>query len=186
MVFVCTGFIASGTLFAGGAFQWGSAAQDRAADTAEVGVAAEVAEVAEVADTEFFPRQNPAVIRAGGSVSAISGIRGVEINEDARGEAVDIVVNLPQGETFSRGILEGEDVSAWIENLPAGLEARSHGLKRGATIIRMYISGVPTVTGREAIRVTIPGTYLTGGNARQFVSPTEEASQKAWADSQTE
>jgi hypothetical protein len=213
-VFVCIGLMTlfvSGALFAGGLIQRGAAAQGRVAEeaglveVAKVAKVAEVAEVAEVVDTEFFPRQNPAVIRAEGSVYAlpatpllleaerlpppvyaISGIRGVEISEGDRGEAVDIVVNLPQGESFSRGILEGEDVSGWVENLPAGLEARSHGVKRGATVIRMYVSGIPTVTGRDAIRVRIPGTYLTGGNDRQFVSPTEEASQRAWEAGQTE
>jgi hypothetical protein len=99
---------------------------------------------------------------------------------------VDIFVLLPTKETFSRGILEGEDVSSWIDNLPAGLEARAHGVKRGDSLIKIYVSGTPTVTGRELIRVTIPGTYLAGGSARQFVSPTEEESQRTWANSQTE
>jgi hypothetical protein len=198
MVLVFAGLMtlaAGGALFAGAIFQRGSSSQGRVADAAAV---------AEVADSDFYPRQNPAVTQAGGRVYAlpatplspeaerlpppvyaISGIKGVEISEGERGEAVDIIVNLPERETFSRGILEGEDVSAWIENLPAGLEARAHGVKRGASVIKMYVSGAPAVTGRELVRVTIPGTYLTGGNARQFVSPTQEASERAWADSQT-
>jgi hypothetical protein len=199
MAFVFTGLMmlaVGGTLFAGAIFQQGSSTQGR-------GVA-DVAAVAEVADREFSPRQNPATIQAGGRVYAlpatplrpeaerlpppfyaISGIRGVEISEDVNGEVVDIYVTLPERETFSRGILEGEDVSSWIENLPAGLEARAHGVKRGDTVIKMYVSGTPTVTGREIIRVTIPGTYLAGGNARQFVSPSEEESQRVWGTSQT-
>jgi hypothetical protein len=119
-------------------------------------------------------------------VYAISGVRGQEIMEDSPLEAVDINVILPEKETFSRGILEGEDVSNWIVNLPRGLEARAHGTKRGATSIKIYISGTPEVTMREVIRVTIPGTYLTGGSARSFVSPGEEESNRAWEASQTQ
>jgi hypothetical protein len=186
----------SGTLFAGGLFQRG--------DQAVQGGVADAADLAEVPDRDFLPRQNPATARADGSVYAlpaepllpederlpppvyaISGVKGVEINEGFPNEAVDIIVNLPEKETFSRGILEGEDVSGWIANLPTGLEARVHGVKKGATSVKIYISGTPEVTGRELIRVNIPGTYLTGGAARQFVSPTEEESQKSWADSQT-
>jgi hypothetical protein len=39
---------------------------------------------------------------------------------------------------------------------------------------------------REVIRVTIPGTWLTGGSARSFVSPTEEDSYNSWVASQTQ
>jgi hypothetical protein len=199
IVFVFAGLmtlVAGGALFAKGGSQQGLAPQNRVADAAEV---------AEVAEVEFFPRRNPSVDQASGNiyalpatplkpeaerlpppVYAISGIRGVEIREGEYGEAVDIVVNLPEKETFSRGILEGEDVSAWIENLPAGLAARAHGVRKGASAIKIYVSGTPTTTGREFVRVTIPGTYLAGGSARQFVSPTEEESQKSWENSQTE
>jgi hypothetical protein len=199
MVFVFAGLmmlIVSGALFAAGGRQRGSATQGRVADDAAV---------EEVLDREFFPRPHHRITQAGGNVYAlpatplkpedellpppvyaISGVKGVAISEGEDGEAVDIFVSLPERETFSRGIREGEDVSSWIENLPAGLEARAHGVKKGASVIKIYVSGTPTVTGRELIRVTIPGTYLTGGSARQFVSPTEEASQKTWEDSQTE
>jgi hypothetical protein len=199
MVLVFTGLMmlfVSGALFAGGIIQRRSTTQSRVADAVDV---------AEVADIEFFPRRNPSVIQASGNVYAlpatplkpeaerlpppayaISGVRGVELSEGEYGEVVDIFVRLPARESFSRGILEGEDVSSWIDNLPAGLEARAHGVKRGDSIIMIYVSGTPTVTGRELIRVTIPGTYLVGGSARQFVSPTEEESQRTWADTQTE
>jgi hypothetical protein len=198
MAFVFLGLMTlagGGALFASAIFQQGSTTQSRVADAAEV---------AEVANNDFYPRRNPAVAQAGGRVYAlpatplkpeaerlpppvyaISGVRGIEISEGERGEVVDVIVNLPERETFSRGILEGADVSSWIENLPAGLEARAHGVKRGATVIKMYVSGTPTVTGREIIRVTIPGTYLAGGTARQFVSPTREQSEQAWEESQT-
>jgi hypothetical protein len=99
---------------------------------------------------------------------------------------VDIVVELPGKETFSRGILEGENVSDWIPNLPAGLEARAHKVKTGDSSIKIYISGTPSVTARERVRVTIPGTYLAGGASRQFVSPTEEESFDAWKETQIE
>ncbi|MFP3089747.1 hypothetical protein LQZ21_05410 [Treponema sp. TIM-1] len=130
-------------------------------------------------------------------VYAISGVRGQEIREvkelreigrntyAVTWEVVDIVVELPEGETFSQGILEGEDVSDWIENLPDGLEATAHKVKKGANSIKIYISGIPTVTMRELIRVNIPGTYLTRGNSRAFVSPTEEASFQSWQEGQT-
>jgi hypothetical protein len=196
--FVWLTMIASGggLLFAGGAISRGSASQSRVA---------EVADVAEVTEIEYMPRQNPNVRQADGNVYAfpatplnpeaerlpppvyaISGVRGREINEGQPWEVVDVIVNLPDKETFSRGILEGEDVTDWIENLPAGLEARAHGLKKGDASIKIYISGTPTVTARELIRVTIPGTYLTGGASRQFVSPTEQASYDAWKTTQTE
>jgi hypothetical protein len=167
--------------------------------------AADVVDVAEVQDTEYQPRRNPGVQRASGSVYAlpataltpeeerlpppvyaIAGVRGVEIHENMPMEAVDIIVELPEKETFSRGILEGEDVSGWIPNLPKGLEAKAHGVKKGGKSIKIYISGAPLVTAREPVKVTIPGTYLTGGASRQFVSPTEEESFDSWQKSQTE
>jgi hypothetical protein len=166
---------------------------------------ADVADVAEVRDVEYLPRRNPGVQRASGSVYAlpatalspeaerlpppvyaIAGIRGVEIREGNPWEVVDIIVDLPEKETFSRGILEGEDVGEWIQNLPDGLEARAHGVKKGASTIKIYISGTPTVTMRELVRVNIPGTYLTGGSALQFVSPTEQESFDSWKSGQTE
>jgi hypothetical protein len=185
-----------GLLFAGGASSRGTTSQSRVAD---------VADVAEVRDVEYLPRRNPGVQVASGSVYAlpatalnpeaeripppvyaISGIRGEEIQEGSPWEVVDIIVVLPERETFSRGILEGEDVSAWVQNLPPGLEARAHGVKKGAATIKIYVSGVPTVTMREVVRVNIPGTYLTGGSDRLFVSPTEEESYDSWKSSQTE
>jgi hypothetical protein len=117
---------------------------------------------------------------------AISGVRGQPIREDGSAmEAVDIRIDLPKGEKFSRGLMGGDDVSSWIENLPAGLEARAHRVRKGATYILIYISGTPTVTAREVIRVTVPSTYLTRGAAVQFVSPTEEENQTTWVDRQT-
>jgi hypothetical protein len=216
MVFVFAGLMTlfvSASLFAGAMFQ-------RQGTSTLGGGVASAAEIDEVPDQKFYPRPNPAVTQAGGSVSAlpaiplkpeaerlpppfyaIAGVKGIAIRENGLDpssrnansrdenldymEVVDIIVILPERETFSRGILEGEDVSHWVGNLPAGLEARAHGLKKGANSIRIYISGTPTVTGRETVTVTIPGTYLTGGNERRFVSPTQEESQKAWEDSQT-
>jgi hypothetical protein len=130
-------------------------------------------------------------------VYAIAGVKGQEIREirelrnvgkntyELTWEVVDIVIELPERESFSRGILEGEDISEWILNLPGGLEAMAHKVKKGATSIKIYISGIPTVTMRELIRVRIPGTYLTNGNSREFVSPTEEASFMSWQEGQT-
>jgi hypothetical protein len=166
---------------------------------------ADVADVAEVPVREYVPRQNPSVQRASGQVSAlpadplspeperlpppvyaISGVKGQEIREGAPWEVVDIVIDLPERETFSRGLLEGEDVSNWIPNLPSGLEARAHNTKKSATSIKIYISGTPDVTIRATISVNIPGTYLTGGTDRRFVSPTEEDSFTAWQAGQIE
>jgi hypothetical protein len=119
-------------------------------------------------------------------VYAISGVRNQEIQEKERWwEVADIVVQLPAGESFSRGLLEGADVSDWILNLPAGLEGRAHNVKKGATSIRIYVAGTPTVTAREQIKVKIPGTFLTGGVDLQFVSPTETETISAWEASQT-
>jgi hypothetical protein len=183
-----------GLLFAGGGASRDKAGQSRVVD---------VADLAEVRESEYKPRQNPKVQRASGNVYAlpagelkpedemlpppvyaISGVKGVEIGEIW--EAVDIVIDLPEKVTFSRGILEGEDVSGWIEELPPGLEARAHGIKKGAKTVKIYISGTPTVAVRREIKVTIPGTYLTSGNAQDFVSPTEQESFDSWKVNQTE
>ncbi|MDR1588111.1 MAG: hypothetical protein LBS57_11695 [Treponema sp.] len=187
------------------AFALGSRDSDRERDIAEQKQVAEVADVAAVEDIDYMPRQNPGVQRASGSiyalpasplapeaerlpppVYAISGVRGQEIQEGNPWEVVDIVITLPEKETFSRGILEGEDVSNWIRNLPEGLEARAHGIKKGATSVKIYISGTPAVTVREVVRVSIPGTYLASGSSRDFISPTEEESFKSWEASQTQ
>jgi hypothetical protein len=173
--------------------------------TGQSRVVAEGADVAEVPDINYLPRRNPGVQQASGSVYAlpatalspeserlpppvyaISGVKGVEIQEYLPLEAVDIIVILPEKETFSKGILEGEDVSDWISNLPDGLEARAHKVKKGANSIKIYISGTPVGTAREFITVEIPGTYLTGNNSRRFVSPTEEESFDSWRKAQVE
>jgi hypothetical protein len=190
-------------VFAGGAADR-SSGQDEVSRSS-VGQVADVDDVAEVPVRDYEPRRNPAVQQAGGDiyalpatplspeaerlpppVYAISGVRGQEILEGNPLEAVDIVITLPGNDTFSRGILEGEDVSGWIRNLPEGLEARAHGIKRGAASIKIYISGTPAVTMREVIRVNIPGTYLAGGSSRDFVSPTEGESLSSWEASQTQ
>jgi hypothetical protein len=164
----------------------------------------EAAVIAEVQDSDYQPRRNPAAEQATSAVYAlpavplkpeaerlptpvyaISGIRGQEIQEGNPWEVVDIWVKLPANEFFSRGIVEGEDVSDWIVNLPAGLEGRVHNVRRGATSVHIYISGTPEVTAREEIRVKIPGTYLTGGSELNFKSPTEVESNSAWEASQT-
>jgi hypothetical protein len=186
-------------------FARGITDRSRGRDEVSQNRVAEVADVAEVPEHDYLPRQNPGVQRASGSVYAlpasplmpeaerlpppvyaIAGVKGQEILEDNPLEAVDIVIILPEKETFSRGILEGEDVSNWIRNLPDGLEARAHGIKKGATSVKIYISGTPTITMREVIRVSIPGTYLTGGSSRDFISPDEEESFKSWEAGQTQ
>jgi hypothetical protein len=174
---------------------------NRATEVARVSEAVEVSEVAEV---DFVPRRNPAAGRAISTVYAdtalplkpeaerlptpvyaISGVRNQEIQENSLWEVVDIVVELTAGETFSRGLVEGADVSDWILNLPTGLEGRAHNVKKGDASIRIYVTGTPTVTARQEIKVKIPGTYLTGGANLQFVSPTETESRNAWEASQT-
>jgi hypothetical protein len=191
------------TVFGGGGLLFASGAASR--EKAEQSRVADVGDVAEVQDVEYPPRRNPGVQVASGPVYAvpaaalnpeaerlpppvyaISGIKGVEIREGNPWEVVDIIVDLPERETFGRGILEGEDVSSWIQNLPDGLEARAHGVKKGASSIRIYISGVPSVTMREVVRVNIPGAYLTSGSARLFGSPTEQESFDSWQKSRTE
>jgi hypothetical protein len=166
---------------------------------------AEADEVSEVADFDFVPRRNPAAWQASSTVYAtpalplqpeterlpipvyaISGVRNQEIQESiVWWEVIDIVVELPASETFSRGLVEGADVSDWILNLPAGLEGRAHNVKKGAASIRIYVAGTPTVTAREQIKVKIPGTFLSGGTDLQFVSPTETETISAWEASQT-
>jgi hypothetical protein len=118
-------------------------------------------------------------------VYAISGVKGQKISEGNPWEVVDLWVLLPKNESFSKGILEGTEVDDWIINLPDGLEARAHGVKKGATRVSIYISGTPKNTGRDYIKVQIPGEYLKSGTARQFFSPTEEENLKTWEESQT-
>jgi hypothetical protein len=212
MLLAILGLVAAGIpVFAGGIFNrsGGQAAINQsgtieAAETPRTVEIAEAAELAEVPNVEYEPRQNPGVQQAVGRVYAlpatplspeaerlpppvyaISGVRGQEISEGSPLEAVDIVINLPDQVSFSRGILEGEDVSGWIRNLPTGLEARAHGIKSGDRSIKIYISGTPTVTMREVIRVNIPGTYLSGGASRDFVSANEEESFGVWEAGQT-
>ncbi|MDR2629539.1 MAG: hypothetical protein LBC60_01295 [Spirochaetaceae bacterium] len=188
------------------AFALGRSEGDGRRDAGGNRAVAEVGDLEEVLEQEYQPRRNPNTQRAGSEVYAlpatvlkpeaerlpppvyaISGVRGQEIREGVPfpGEAVDIIIDLPESVTFSNGILEGEDVSDWIQNLPAGLVAQAHGVKKGAKSIKIYISGTPTVTMRELIRVTIPGTYLSGGRSREFVSPDEEASFNSWKEGQT-
>jgi hypothetical protein len=183
----------------------GTMMSSRGGDAEDQKRVAEVSDVAEVPERSYLPRRNPGVQRASGDVYAlpatqlkpeaerlpppvyaISGVKGQEIEESYPLEAVDVIVELPASETFSRGILEGEDVSDWIRNLPEGLTAQAHGVKKGDTSIKIYISGTPAVTMREVIRVNIPGTYLSSGNSRNFVSPTEEESFKSWEAGQTQ
>jgi hypothetical protein len=214
MVFVFAGLMTlfvSGSLFAGAMFQ----RQGASTQGGGVASAAEIDEVPDqkfypqpnpaakqaggsVSALPAIPLK-PEAERLPPPFYAIAGVKGIAIRETGLDpssnssreqnldymEVVDIIVILPERESFSRGILEGDDVSHWVGNLPAGLEARAHGLKKGANSIRIYISGTPTVTGRETVTVTIPGTYLTWGVDRRFVSPTQEESQKAWEDSQT-
>jgi hypothetical protein len=161
--------------------------------------------LAEVPDVDYEPRLNPAAARhAEGTVYAepttplalevedgpspvytISGVKNRDLEKNNPRELVDIVVILPEKDTFSRNIWGGTDVSEWIINLPKGLEARAHGVRKGATGIRIYISGTPEETRREVVKVQIPGEYLKSGSARQFISPTEEDSIKAWEEQQT-
>jgi hypothetical protein len=176
----------------------------------------EGADLAEVPETDYTPRQNPLVQRAGvvraedlkakgdvyalpatalkpeverlpPPVYAISGVKGQEINENHPWwEVVDIVVDLPGGEKFSRGLIEGHDISDWILNLPKGLEAKAHRIKKGAVTAKIYISGTPEETMRDTIRVTIPGDFLESGLNREFASPTESDSRQAWEEIQTQ
>jgi hypothetical protein len=215
MLLVFTGLVTAGMVFARGspetADERGGVTGRNSESTSgrtilagAQGTVADVKDIAEVPEQDYIPRQNPAVQRAGGDVYAlpadplkpeaerlpppvyaISGVRGQKIQENNPWEVVDIVIDLPYQETFSRGILEGEDISAWIRNLPAGLEARAHGTKAGAASIKIYISGTPTVTMREVVRVNIPGTYLSSGSSQNFTSPNEEDSFRSWAASQT-
>jgi hypothetical protein len=192
-------------LIVGGAgLSFGGGLLDGGAKAAKATKTAEAAEVAEVAETNYVPNRNPAAGRASSAVYAlpalplkpeaerlptpvyaISGVRNQEIQDGSLWEVVDIVVELQDKVTFSRGLVEGADVSDWILNLPAGLEGRAHNVKKGATSVKIYIAGTPTVTAREEIKVKIPGTYLSGGADIQFVSPTETESISAWEASQT-
>jgi hypothetical protein len=160
---------------------------------------ADLSAVPAVPDEPAIPRRNPLTKAAGGSVYAlpavaldpeeerlppppyaISGVKGQAINEDNPWwEVVDIVVILPENESFSKGMLEGYEVTDWII-LPRGLKALAHNVKKGAKQIKIYISGTPEETWRDMVKVTIPGSYLTGGSDRTFVSPTEEESFTAW------
>jgi hypothetical protein len=178
--------------------------QDGVTRAAEVARAARAADVPEVEDIDYVPRRNPAAARATSPVYAlpavplkpeaerlpppvyaISGIKGQEISESTPWEVVDIRVDLPSGEAFLWGLVEGVDVSTWILNLPAGLEGRAHGVKKGDTSILIYVAGTPVVTARGEIRVRIPGNYLAGGADLLFISPSEAESRSVWEANQT-
>ncbi|MDR2477096.1 MAG: hypothetical protein LBD18_04840 [Treponema sp.] len=113
---------------------------------------------------------------------AISGVKGLEIRASER---VDLVVVLPEPDKFIKGLIEGEDVSNWVENLPQGLEALAHRVKINEKSIRIYITGTPDETSRDTVTVNIPGEYLLNRQTRKFISPTEEVNQKAFERKQT-
>jgi hypothetical protein len=115
-------------------------------------------------------------------VYAISGVKGLEIRDKER---VDLVVVLPEPDKFIKGLIEGEDVSNWVGNLPPGLEALAHRVKINDKSIRIYITGIPSVTSRDTVTVNIPSEYLLNRQARKFISPTEEESQEAFERKQT-
>jgi hypothetical protein len=157
--------------------------------------------VPEVVERDDYPlRQNANVRRASGDVYAwpatvlnpedslipppvyaISGVKGQAIGEIW--EAVDIIVTLRDKASFNRRMLEGEDVSNWIPNLPEGLEARVHRVKKGDKTVKIYISGTPKVTAKEVIQVTVPGTILSTSQAQSFTSPSKAESDAAWLKS---
>jgi hypothetical protein len=116
-------------------------------------------------------------------VFAVSGVKNQEIKE--LWEIVDVWVVLRDKVTFARGLVEGTQVNDWIPNLPAGLVARVHNVKKKATSVRIYIDGTPTETARREIQVVIPGTYLSSGASQEFFSPNEDESRRAWEESQT-
>jgi hypothetical protein len=205
--------IAAGQVFAAGSMQGQgqqrqstneAARRDMMRRSQEVSVA-NAADILEVEDRDISPdlRRNPKTGRAMGDVwaepaapiaegneterlplpvYAVSGVKGQEI---LPGERVDIVVRLPDSEKFVKGLIEGENVSEWIENLPPGLTALARGVRVNDTAIRIYITGKPAVTGHTMVRVNIPESYLAGGIARQFRSPTEEENIRAFEASQT-
>ena len=115
-------------------------------------------------------------------VYAISGVKNQEIHEIW--ENVDIVLILPEKDSFNRRIPGGTDVIGWIQNDLHGLEARIHEVKKGAKNARIYISGKSTQTMRETIRVLVPAEFLKSGQPRQFTSPSEEETLKAWNEQQ--
>jgi hypothetical protein len=166
--------------------------------------AADVGDIAEVEDWDVSQdlRRNPNTEKAQGyvyaepaaalkeaplptlppPVYAISGVKGLEIRDSER---VDLVVVLPEPDRFARGLIEGEDVSNWVENLPQGLEALAHRVKVNDKSMRIYITGTPAVSSRGSVIVNIPGVYLESSQTRRFVSPTEEATQRVFEKSQT-
>jgi hypothetical protein len=154
---------------------------------------ATAADLAEVPDEAYYPRRNPRAEQAQGEVYAvpaknlkepvealpppvyaISGVKNQEIRVTYPTEVVDIVVILPEGDSFNRDISETWDATAWIQNLPSGLTARAHEVKKGAREIRLFVSGTPTEARRSNIRVKIPASFLANGREREFVSSTEE------------
>jgi hypothetical protein len=82
----------------------------------------------------------------------------------------DVYVKLPEGVTFNAAIVEAEDVTDWITNLPAGLIGQVHAVKAGAKEVKIYVSGKPTETKKDAVMVTIPGAFLSSGQSTSLAS----------------
>jgi hypothetical protein len=84
---------------------------------------------------------------------------------------VNITITL-HGDTFM-GIMPGDNVNAWILNLPAGLSATV--LSETPTNVVISISGIPTVCSSATINVEIPTMRLSASSNQLAVSTNTNA-----------
>jgi formylglycine-generating enzyme required for sulfatase activity len=102
-------------------------------------------------------------------------VADVTINGE-RGSAVvekEVAVTL-HADTLKEALEAGAALT-WIENLPPGLSQRvKESVQPGAGAISILVSGTPGEAKSEALRVTIPGSFLTLG-VSVTVTPNENA-----------
>ncbi|MCI5620303.1 MAG: InlB B-repeat-containing protein [Lachnospiraceae bacterium] len=93
--------------------------------------------------------------------SEVSGTVGSELELN---ELKSIVIKLTN-ESF-HAYDEVEDVSSWFSNLPSGVTAKTTGnIGDGATMVGIAFYGTPIAASSGVMQITIPGAYLTSGEA---------------------
>jgi hypothetical protein len=85
-------------------------------------------------------------------------------NKDTAIDAKDVRVLFPDNVRFKETIPDRTDVTSWITNLPAGLVGNMHEATGTAKEFKILVTGTPSETRKEVIKVTIPGEFLIGGS----------------------
>lgn len=94
--------------------------------------------------------------------------------DEALAATVDVVITIVNDKIKGQ-ISADTDLSGWITNLPAGLEAKAKAqVGANATEVTIAISGTPTATLEAAMAITIPAASLDG-NADLTVTANADA-----------